>query len=213
MSQQTQFALINDLAHKAQGSDPEALRRVVGQMVSVVGAKGPLRDLAEERALLAELKYRTGQHETISEKRIFLAFNHIVDHLSLPSYVRTSANQVRAVRMAMLVCVPSVGAESFKMKAGVIDDQMSPMEATLVLSVLVSQKLNNPDFQMEPEEWDRKQSLNAEPTTDGSTQHVLVARVSSRRQEVLKSISASTSTFSATALAALVNTAMDEAGF
>jgi len=108
------------------------------------------------RLVAAELRYRAGERRAVGEGQILGALNHLVATLKLPSYASSSKKQVHYVRVASNAIVP----ELVKLNEAKQDDPdagLSPLGAVYVTLVLMEQKLNNPDFQIAPDEWDARE--------------------------------------------------------
>jgi hypothetical protein len=108
------------------------------------------------RLVRAELRYRAGERRGVAEGQVLAALNHLSAALKLPAYASSSRKQVHYVRVASNAIVP----ELVKLNEGKQDDPdagLSPLGAVYVALVLVEQKLNNPDFQIAPDEWDAKE--------------------------------------------------------
>ena len=213
MSMSSRFAQLNQLAQLAQTSDPDAIQNVVSEMFVIAGLQGHLPSTIQGRVVQAEIAYRHQQREAISVSSIVTQLNRLADTFNLPSYARTSAKQVRAVRMCVLTMAPELGAQSFKISQGTISEQMSPMEAAFVGLMLISQKLNNPSLQVDPAEWDSVDSQPAVELPPSGTKNVLTSRTGSRRQELLQAVNKATATLDPVTLAQLASDALNQLGF
>ena len=213
MSMSSRFAHLNQLTQLARTSDPDAIQNVVAEMFLIAGLQGPLSSTIEGRVVQAEIAYRHQQRGAVSVSTITAQLNRLADTFNLPSYARTSANQVRAVRISMLTVVPELGAQFFKISQGTISEQMSPMEAAFVGLMLISQKLNNPAFQVDPAEWDTAKSQPLDESPPSGIGNVLTARINSREQELRQAVNKATSTLDPVALAQLTSDALNQLGF
>lgn len=144
-----------------------------------------IENVIKDRLVLAELAYHRGTQEGIRERDIVKLVNSVTDKLGVPSYAKTSLRQLRVLRMQLALSSPSfmaAGLTTQDMKVGdSISDRMSPLQAVHLINSLVDQKLINPDFQVEPEEWERihlasemtkiqqRQQLQAAGQTGGHT--------------------------------------------
>jgi hypothetical protein len=118
-----------------------------------------IENVIKDRLVRAEIAYRSGIHEGVQEQDIVKFANSVADHLALPSYAKTSAQQVRVLRMQLALSSPTfmaAGLTHENMKVGEsISDRMSPLQAVHLLSSLLDQKIINPEYQLEPAEWER----------------------------------------------------------
>jgi hypothetical protein len=113
---------------------------------------GDLAQVVKERAATAEIRFRRGQHKPIAEKDLVSTINNLADRFNAPDYAKTSIEQVRMLRMALMVKSPHVVGTLPEQK-GHISSDMSPLEAAYVTLSLILQKLHTPAFQVAPEVW------------------------------------------------------------
>jgi hypothetical protein len=83
----------------------------------------------------------------------------MADKLGAPSYAKTSLPQVRLLRMRLALTSPAfmgTGLGRQHMNTGEsVNESMSPLQAVHLLQTLIDQKLINPEYQLEPSEWER----------------------------------------------------------
>lgn len=119
----------------------------------------PIANVIKERLVRAEINFRSGAQEGVMESDIAGLINSTADRLGLPSYAKTSAQQVRVLRMQLALSSPAFmgpGVIEPNMKIGdSISQRLSPLQAVHLLNSLIDQKIINPDYQVEPAEWER----------------------------------------------------------
>lgn len=122
-------------------------------------APDAIENIIKDRLVRAEIAYRNGIQEGVQEQDIVKFANSMADHFRLPSYAKTSTQQVRVLRMQLVLSSPAfmaAGLTHENMKPGeTISDRMSPLQAVHLLSSLLDQKIINPDYQLQPAEWEK----------------------------------------------------------
>jgi hypothetical protein len=144
-------------------NDNQSIRGVADAVFSFPRAlpRAPemFENVLKDRLVQAEISYRNGAQPGVSEQDITKLVNSFADKLGVPSYAKTSSRQVRVLRMQLAFSSPTFMAAGFmheNMKVGEsISERMSPLQAAHLISSLIDQKLINPEFQVEPEEWER----------------------------------------------------------
>lgn len=118
-----------------------------------------IENVVKDLLAVAELAYHQGSQQGVREEDIVKLVNSVADKFGAPSYAKTSSRQVRVLRMQLALASPGLMAAGLtheNMKIGdSIPDRMSPLQAVHLINSLVDQKLINPEFQVEPEEWER----------------------------------------------------------
>ena len=145
------------VARESKSGDLVAAKSLIREIIQASGFSSELRGFTastiEDRVGRAESRYRLGQGSAITEARIARTVNGLVLKFSLPQYARTSTYEVRRLRLELLphfpeivsVTVRSAGSSSVGSQ---MTDSMGPAEAFFLLSMLLQQKLNNPDYQL-----------------------------------------------------------------
>lgn len=146
---QERIASVNAKAQSPANADEAAISQLTDEIFQhlAVPEFESTASAIKERLVKAEMKYRSGAEAGVSEKKLVNAFNKFTRQLNLPDYGRVSQNQVRYLRVKLVPAFPSLMAQPTKR------DQMSPLEATVLGLVLMTQKVSNEDFQVTPEEW------------------------------------------------------------
>jgi hypothetical protein len=148
---------VNEKAKGARSGDVNQLSELADEVfLGSVLDRTPVGTSIKEHVLKAERLYREGKHEPIHEKNIVELVNHLAQSLNAPDYARTSASQVRLLRLALITQTPAlVGADAIN-SSDSVSGSMSPLEAAFVALTLMNQKMHNPAFQVAPSEWDEK---------------------------------------------------------
>lgn len=104
-----------------------------------------------DKLVQSELEFRDGASKGVSEQELVDLANSVQNRLGLPAYLRTTPQQVRIVRMRCFVDSPQFMISSLPshgLKKGErISPYMSPLQALHIFSILIDQKVHNPDFQ------------------------------------------------------------------
>jgi hypothetical protein len=175
-----------------------------------------LAPVVKERVANAEIRFRKGQQKAIAEKAVVSTINSLADQFNSPAHAKTSIEQVRMLRMALMANSPHV-IGTLPEENGHISSVMSPLEAAFVTLNLIHQKLYNPAFQVTPEEWHQQRYAAKldRPTPPQSTSAVqLRARGPSEKALALRqTLSNATSGHSRAELEQVLRKAMSDAGF
>jgi hypothetical protein len=121
-----------------------------------------VNNIIKRKFASAEEGYWKGQHPGVREQDIVAAVNGVVAELNLPGYAKTTKDQVRHLRVGMLLKTNPrfMGLRVAKVpipgeKATILDD-MSPLQAYHLVLSLIDQKFVDPFYQVTPEEWERR---------------------------------------------------------
>jgi hypothetical protein len=206
-SRRSDIGVINANVMALKGSDPGPIGTLVDSVLSFHGVTTQVLSGAHElrdQIVNAESGYHSGARHGVSETDVARLINNLAVHFKTPDYTRTSALEVRQLRVQMLVLHPGlIGiAPAFK-RNKITDrslrDEMSPVEAIHVAATMIFQKLNNPEWQLTRSErkvrWQERHKASYKPNFSDQT----------RRQEVLKAIQGSASQMSARDALTLAN--------
>lgn len=112
------------------------------------------------RLASAEKSYWHDSHPGVHEPDLGFFINDLVSRLRLPAFAAVNDQQIRLLRVRSLYTAPVFmgrGMTTAYSKPGdYINPRMSPLQAMHLLPITADQKLLNPDFQYEPEEWTRQ---------------------------------------------------------
>ncbi len=153
------FEVLNQKARVARNANANAtdVQDLVETIVQVTGFKdyvvGQTGNDLKDRVKRAEISYRQGQQQAITELKVALALNDLKTQLNTPDYSGTTEYEVRRLRVAVLPMFPElIGRGQLSGNVAATGDklpvEMSPAEAVFVLSSLLFQKMNNPDYQL-----------------------------------------------------------------
>lgn len=146
------FQRIDRLARDAD-RDETKLPELAKVIISSSAIATPDQESVVDAVVSAERNYRAKKHSGVSEAQIVIAINRLADSFQSPEYARTSKEQVRDLRLALITLTPNVMRSIPSSKGEKLPAKMSPMEASLIATLLIQQKLSNPDFQVTPDEW------------------------------------------------------------
>ena len=119
----------------------------------------PVEIALKDKLTQAELNHLRGNRTGVREEDLANFLNTLADRFRLPDYARTNANQIRTLRMSLALNAPIfMGRKMTTPDANIndsINPEMTPLQAVHVASVMLDQKIINPDFQVTPTEWDQ----------------------------------------------------------
>jgi|SRR5579875_9017 len=147
----------------ARGNDPQAVAALVDEVLNVPHffprLPASLGSMVKNRLVQAEILYRQGKKHGVQEQDIVDTLNGLVDQLGGPPYLKTTLSQVRVLRMWMAFSQPTfMGTGMARPDANIgesVNSAMAPVQAVSLIETLIDEKLNEPDFQVTPEEWER----------------------------------------------------------
>jgi hypothetical protein len=175
----------------------------------------PIAGLLENRVTDAEINFRNNTGHGVSEAQLVDLMNWLGDKFRLPSYTRTTAAQVRTLRMKLAIMSPYFMGSTLSgreiAKGGQVRTEMSPLQALHLLNVLADQKVINPDYQdpsLDIVAAERQRDETPGATTSGKLPSVGVVE-NRKKQEVRNAISAAGSAMSAQDAYDMVNHALE----
>jgi hypothetical protein len=148
------FDSINNKAKLARNGEATATGDFVNEIFCVSGFDTQLAGLTgssmKNRIKRAEIRYRLGQSDGIPEMKIVRTINGLAKKLNLPNYAKTDIYEVRKLRLSLLSDFPQVVMSSTQATytSAEPNSKMSPAEATFILSMMLQQKLTNPEYQV-----------------------------------------------------------------
>ena len=162
---QQPFALVDEKARAAAGADDAAVADLADAVLREI-----MRDFGynydrvpkflvaglRKRLIQAELAYRRGAREGITEDKAVRVVGDLAREFDAPPFAQTDADEVRNTRHLVSHYAPHFITRTNE--APVADceprlaDVMSPLEAALTVSTLMSQKLRNETMLLTPEE-------------------------------------------------------------
>jgi hypothetical protein len=112
--------------------------------------------IVKQRLIDAQVAYFDGKTSGTVDAAVVDAINTLATTFDTPDYASVSLLQVQYMRNLLATGMPTL----FKpvtpdIKVGEPNVPMSPLQAIFVMSLLIDQKMQNPDYQKPPAEWDR----------------------------------------------------------
>lgn len=153
---------LEEKARKAKGGDEDAVRDLTEQVFYEYRGMLPpeVLDGAKERVVRAEVEYRKNGKGAVRESHVAAAVNFLADKFKAPDFAKTDVRQVKVLRARMRSGAPSFfapepeGKKGLKKKLGEpMNPEVSPLEATSLMLVMLTQKAFNDEFQQTPEEF------------------------------------------------------------
>ena len=188
--QDTHRALADEIFKASRGFGPLTVIHGIGPTEIPPSIDYVIKD----RLSWAEMQYRRGLGKGVKEQSIVNFTNLLVEKFGLPDYARTNQRQVRFMRMFLMMHNPvfmGQGAVRPNTQVGEsINEEMSPLQAVHVLLEVLGHKYSDENFQLTPEEWDRRQASRATQTraTQTSTAPQLVVSINPKEKEIRSSL-------------------------
>jgi hypothetical protein len=129
-------------AQEAASGDATLVRTLVDDALNSSIFAGSA-DSIRERVFRAEMAFRLGKRQAISEAALAGAINSVASIAFAPEAFKTSDEQVHALRIWLNASIPHFIGTS---------DAMSPAEAIFLTGFLTQQKLYNPGLRLDPQE-------------------------------------------------------------
>jgi len=129
-------------AQEAGSGDATVVRTLVDDALNAsifAGSAGSIR----ERVFRAEMSFRSGKGQAISEPALVGAINSVASMAFAPEAFKTGDEQMHAFRIMLNATIPHFIGTS---------DAMSPAEAVFLTGFLTQQKLYNPTLRLDPQE-------------------------------------------------------------
>ena len=156
----TPYRVIEDAASQMKPGDSDSVRAVVEalfqypwiyqhQMPDVMAA------VVKQRLIDAQMAFLDGKTAGTVDGAIVDAINALATAFDTPDYARTSLLQVRFLRSNMTVGMPIFMRTAPSAQTDEANPPMSPLQAMWIMSLLIDQKMDDPDYQATPGDWDR----------------------------------------------------------
>ena len=159
--QQNMDEIVDAKARQAQNGDENSIRALADAIFDnfVPGLPADTSAVIKDRLVRAEIKHRKG-HQGVKESSIVKAVNHLANALGAPDYAQTSPLQIRVLRADLSETIPSLISPEDEKDKGArkkvghsLKRELSPLEATVVMAMMIQQKMLNPDWQLTPQEY------------------------------------------------------------
>jgi hypothetical protein len=153
---------LEEKARKAKGGDEDAVRDLTEQVFYEYQGMLPAEvlDGAKERVVRAEMEYRKNGKGGVREAHVAAAVNFLADKFHAPDFAKADERQVKVLRARLRSGAPSFFAPEPDNKKGLkkkigqqMNPEVSPLEATSLMLVMLTQKASNDEFQQTPEEF------------------------------------------------------------
>jgi len=158
------FKVLDDAARSATRDVEAAVRALTEDVFTVYPHSfgrmpAAVESIVKDRLTKAQIDHMRGARPGVREEDVANVVNMVAERLHLPEYAKTSAKQVRALRMLIAVESPVFMGRGMADAGGKLRDtinpEMSPLQATHLAAVLLDQKFMDPDYQFGPVEWEQ----------------------------------------------------------
>lgn len=225
-TQQSPSQEIEAKAKRAQNGDENSIRELTDSIFESYLAALPdaIRQHVKERLIRAEVKHRQGK-KGIKETNIVKAMNQLADVFGAPEYAKSSPLQVRVLRAKLKEELPSLISPEDESQHGLkkrvghdLKADVSPLEAITILTMLIQQKMLNPDWQLTPREYAesiRKKPYRPTVIGDAGQREariVLDKRDRQKSQDMMLLVGRKVTRLSPTSVSELVESSLDALG-
>ncbi len=169
-SMRSPYVSLEKAAYAAHSNSTDSVHTLTDAVLSfphIYPIPDSLKMAAEDRIVAAELRYRTGGAQGVSEAELIKQLNDVGVAVNLPSYAKLTQTQLRDLRVRLAVASPlfmGIGLSTHALKRGEsISPMLSPLQALHLFLVMADQKLANDDYQdaeSHPSELTRKRLHN-----------------------------------------------------
>jgi hypothetical protein len=176
------YAHINQQAEPSRAGDVNATLEITHELFKRTAIPTEFADAFgfTDRIVNAEIASHREGHPRVTEVDVANAVNHLADAAGAPSWIKTNQNEVRKLRMHMLVLYPSLLASRARPDADghrkAVSDDLGPVEAAYIATTMIYQKLNNPEYQFTPDEKKEQQSLDPDARQAKQNERLAQAR-------------------------------------
>jgi hypothetical protein len=153
MSDKSVFHNIDEKAAKATSNDPVAIKDLADEIFRYVPQE--VAGAAKSRAIDAEISFRHRSRAGVKDTDVVRMLNQLAAQFNAPDYGYTTLQQLRRLRVSLGLGMPHfVGSHSTSKELNMGD--LSPLEAVYLSYMMVQQKLNNRQYQVTPQEWNKQ---------------------------------------------------------
>jgi hypothetical protein len=154
--------VVDNAARAVTPDDETSVRALTETIFSYPHAYGRMptefESTVKDSLTQAEIQHLRGNRPGVKEGDVAKLVNQWVDKLHLPEYAKTSAKQVRVLRMSLAAASPAFMGRNLTdpntSATNTISPEMSLLQAVHLATVLLDQKFLDPDYQLTPEEWE-----------------------------------------------------------
>jgi hypothetical protein len=152
------YQQIEVAASAMRSGDVDSIRPVVEEIVNYTRyyrMPDVMAAIVKQRLIDAQRDYFAGKNPGVVDGAIVDAINALATAFGTPGYARVSLLEVQFLRSRAVSAMPYLMRSAPDTKLGEADPPMSPLQAIWLMSLLIDQKLDNPDYQAIPTDWDR----------------------------------------------------------
>lgn len=213
---------INSKAEALNSADETQIRDLTNEIFKsfeLDQVPAALTDGLRERLVRAEVNYRSGRGNAVSEFGIVRMTNMLGDKLGAPAYFKTNVFEVRRLEMAFMPFLskligkkPAGHISGPKARKSSVNATMSPLEAFTIAGLLIQQKRFNPTYQVTQEEFLAKHAAKAKDKDKARGPDKAFNLDMTRRKEVEQTFERGANALSVTDLLKLSHDALDKLG-
>jgi hypothetical protein len=152
------YQQIEVAASAMRPGDSDSIRAVVEEIVNYARyyrMPDVMAAIVKQRLIDAQRDYFAGKNAGAVDGAIVDAINALAIAFDTPGYARVSLLEVQFLRSRAVSAMPYLMRSAPDTKLGEADPPMSPLQAIWLMSLLIDQKIDNPDYQAIPADWDR----------------------------------------------------------
>jgi hypothetical protein len=211
---------LNAKARAAKQGEPAAVSDLSDEIFARFGWANvaEVKDKIKPRLAAAQQDFYRTKQRGITDEDVEKCVNRLATELEAPQFARVTKEQVRAIRLDMLLRYPEIVTVKEKQQAGksILSPQMSPLEAAFVTMALIHQKIYNPDFQEDPADWQphakQKQEEKWKQHGASGTTGLMVESESEKTKELRSSVNKMLKNKPQDQLISLPDSLLDELG-
>lgn len=203
------FSRVNHLASLARSGNTNADVQLVHQLFINVGVSPNIADVFgfTDRIVQAETEFSKGELAPIPDSVLVQAVNNAANTIGAPQWSHTNQQEMRRLRMHMLVLYPQLIADQGRPDAKghyhALKNTVSPMEAAYIGLTMMYQKIYNPNYQFTEAERAANASLSP---SENQSKHIV------REETMLNILSGKTQSISIQDLLAVADRFFDDLG-
>jgi hypothetical protein len=152
------YQQIEVAASAMRAGEPDSIRAVVEEIVNYTRyyqMPDVMAAVVKQRLIDAQRDYFTGKNAGVVDGAVVDAINTLATAFGTPDYGKVSLLEVQFLRSRAVSAMPYLMRSAPETKLGEADPPMSPLQAIWLMSLLIDQKIDNPDYQAIPADWDR----------------------------------------------------------